>query len=212
MNNRPEEILGLPANPSRDEVKSRYRALAKRYHPDVNPGDPTAEWVFKQISAAQRTLEKRQTNGRRETESPGREDGAERRSRSGGAEETGRRGERRQKPAAEGAGRRRRDTPRGRSMAERGMARDRRLGENTPSNESMRMAIGCGRRMRRSGDDDVPGRKHPDGRRHGGRDRDRTHVAGVVRPRVRRLATRGEQDGKPTAHANNGRERNQEAR
>ena len=54
MTTRPEEILGVKDNATPKEVKTRYRALAKRYHPDVNEGDATAEWVFKQIDQAYR--------------------------------------------------------------------------------------------------------------------------------------------------------------
>ena len=60
MATRPEEILGVRENATQTEVKARYRALAKRYHPDVNKGDATAEWVFKQIDHAYRTLTREQ--------------------------------------------------------------------------------------------------------------------------------------------------------
>lgn len=51
--NDPHEVLGLHPSASRDETRKRYRELARRYHPDVNGGDPTATWVFKQINKAQ---------------------------------------------------------------------------------------------------------------------------------------------------------------
>lgn len=47
----PYEILGIPENSSLSEVKSAYRKLAKKYHPDVNK-DPGAEERFKEISKA----------------------------------------------------------------------------------------------------------------------------------------------------------------
>src|SRR5579875_3543331 len=38
----PFEILGLDRSASFDDVKAAYRRLARQYHPDANPGDPTA--------------------------------------------------------------------------------------------------------------------------------------------------------------------------
>jgi DnaJ-class molecular chaperone len=48
----PYELLGVKPNASAGEIQKAYRKLAKKYHPDLNPGDRTAEDRFKAISAA----------------------------------------------------------------------------------------------------------------------------------------------------------------
>ena len=46
------EVLGLSKGCSEEELKKAYRKLAKKYHPDVNPGDKDAESKFKEINEA----------------------------------------------------------------------------------------------------------------------------------------------------------------
>ncbi len=48
----PYKVLGVPTTATDDEVKKAYRRLAKRYHPDANPGDRVAEQRMKEINAA----------------------------------------------------------------------------------------------------------------------------------------------------------------
>jgi DnaJ-class molecular chaperone len=50
------EALGLSRGASSDEIKKAYRKLARKYHPDMNPGDPSAEDKFKAISEAYEVL------------------------------------------------------------------------------------------------------------------------------------------------------------
>jgi curved DNA-binding protein len=50
------KVLGVEKNASSDDIKRAYRKLAKRYHPDKNPGDKQAEEKFKQINEANEVL------------------------------------------------------------------------------------------------------------------------------------------------------------
>lgn len=50
------ETLGISSSASSEEIRRAYRVLARRYHPDVNPGKPAAEERFKKIAAAYAVL------------------------------------------------------------------------------------------------------------------------------------------------------------
>ena len=50
------EVLGVSKTASDSELKSAYRKLAKKYHPDVNPGDKEAEAKFKEATEAYSVL------------------------------------------------------------------------------------------------------------------------------------------------------------
>src|ERR1700690_3403263 len=50
------EILGVDNKASQEELKKAYRKLARKYHPDLNQGDKTAESKFKELSEAYETL------------------------------------------------------------------------------------------------------------------------------------------------------------
>lgn len=50
------EILGIDKNASETDIKKAYRKLAKKYHPDANPGNKEAEQKFKEINEAYEVL------------------------------------------------------------------------------------------------------------------------------------------------------------
>ena len=50
------KVLGVQRNASQDEIKKAFRKLARKHHPDVNPGDKKAEARFKEINEAYEVL------------------------------------------------------------------------------------------------------------------------------------------------------------
>ena len=50
------KILGIPKDATADQVKKAYRKLARKYHPDVNPGDKESERKFKELNEANEVL------------------------------------------------------------------------------------------------------------------------------------------------------------
>ncbi len=52
MPNDPFSVLGISSSATEDEIKSAYRKLAKKYHPDLNPGDKAAEQKMREVNEA----------------------------------------------------------------------------------------------------------------------------------------------------------------
>ena len=50
------KILGVEKSASQEDIKKKYRKLARQYHPDVNPGNAQAEAKFKELSEAYEVL------------------------------------------------------------------------------------------------------------------------------------------------------------
>ena len=50
------EVLGIGKNASKDEIKKKYREMAKKYHPDLNKDNKAAEEKFKEVSEAYEIL------------------------------------------------------------------------------------------------------------------------------------------------------------
>jgi len=59
----PYRVLGVSPTASEDEIKKAYRALAKRYHPDVNNGSADAESRMKEVNEAYATVMKMRREG-----------------------------------------------------------------------------------------------------------------------------------------------------
>ena len=56
MARSPYDVLGVPPGTSKDEITKAYRRLAKKYHPDLNPGDENAARRMSEINAAYETI------------------------------------------------------------------------------------------------------------------------------------------------------------
>ena len=50
------KVLGIDKKATPEEIKKAYRKLARKYHPDVNPGDKEAEKKFKELNEANEVL------------------------------------------------------------------------------------------------------------------------------------------------------------
>ena len=62
MPNDPFAVLGVSSSATEDEIKAAYRKLAKKYHPDLNPGDKAAEQKMREVNEAYtRALQIRKT-------------------------------------------------------------------------------------------------------------------------------------------------------
>ncbi len=52
VSRNPYDVLGVKADAKDDEIRTTYRKLAKKFHPDLNPGNKQAEAKFKELSSA----------------------------------------------------------------------------------------------------------------------------------------------------------------
>jgi len=59
----PYKLLGINSSASDDEVKSAYRNMCRKYHPDLNPGNQAAEDMFKLVNEAYETILEQRKNG-----------------------------------------------------------------------------------------------------------------------------------------------------
>ncbi len=64
MSRDPYELLGVKRDASQKDIQSAYRKLAKKLHPDLNPGDSKAEEKFKEVSSAYAIIGDEEKRGR----------------------------------------------------------------------------------------------------------------------------------------------------
>lgn len=57
----PYEVLGVSRNATDDEIKTAYRKLAKKYHPDLNPGDEEAARKMNEVNSAYDAIQRGET-------------------------------------------------------------------------------------------------------------------------------------------------------
>lgn len=62
--NDPYETLGVAKDASEDDIRKKYRELAKKLHPDLNPNNKDAEAKFKEVTAAYELLSDKEKRGR----------------------------------------------------------------------------------------------------------------------------------------------------
>ena len=58
------EVLGVAKNAGEEDLKKAYRKQAKKYHPDLNPGDKEAEAKFKEVNEAYEVLSDKEKRAR----------------------------------------------------------------------------------------------------------------------------------------------------
>src|SRR5437667_11349 len=71
------EVLGVKRNATDEQIRQAYRKLARKHHPDVNPGDRVAEERFKDINEANEVLSDPVKRKRYDQLGPNWKDGAE---------------------------------------------------------------------------------------------------------------------------------------